>query len=251
LRAPAIAFVAVMLMASSADSAQLIVLSGQGATPGVREVATAFARTSGHTVTVLQPAGAELQQRLDNGPADILVTSPEPIDDLVKKGKLVSDTVTPWVLAGLGVSVRAGAPKPDIGTVEAYKAALIAAKSIGYSYGCSGTNVAEGIEKLGLAERLKPKTTRTGSQGGGGPVTEYLARGDFELGIQQTNIMVGVAGTDYVGPVPGFLNKPCPSSVAMTTVSREPDAAHAMIMFMISPEAAPLVRKTYVEPAAH
>jgi molybdate transport system substrate-binding protein len=250
LRAPALAFVAVMLMASSADSAQLIVLSGQGATPGVREAAAAFARTSGHTVTVLQPAGAELQQRLDDGPADILVTSPEPIDDLVRKGKLVAATVTPWVLAGLGVSVRAGAPKPDIGTVEAYKAALIAAKSIGYSYGCSGTNVAEGIEKLGLTERLKPKTTRTGSQGGGGPVTEYLARGDFELGIQQTNIMVGVAGTDYVGPVPGFLNKPCPSSVAMTTVSREPDAAHAMIMFMISPAAAPLVRKTYVEPVA-
>jgi molybdate transport system substrate-binding protein len=250
LRVPAIALVAVILMASSADSAELIVLSGQGATPGVHEVAAAFARASGHTVTVLQPASAELQQRLDNGPADILVASPEPIDDLVKKGKLVSGTATPWVLAGLGVSVRAGAPKPDIGTVEAYKAALIAAKSIGYSYGCSGTNVAEGIEKLGLTDRLKPKTTRTGSQGGGGPVTEYLARGDFDLGIQQTNIMVGVPGTDYVGPVPGFLNKPCPSSVAITTVSREPDAARAMIMFMISPEAAPLVRKTYVEPVA-
>jgi molybdate transport system substrate-binding protein len=218
-----------MLMASSAGSAELIVLSGQGATPGVREVAAAFARTSGHKVTVLQPANAELAQRLDNGPADLLVGSPEPLEDLVKKGRLVPDTVTPWVLAGLGVSVRAGAPKPDIGTVEAYKAVLIAAKSIGYSYGCSGTNVAEGIEKLGLSEQLKPKTTRTGSQGGGGPVTDYLARGDFELGIQQSNIMVGVPGTDYVGPVPGFLNKPCPSSVAMPTVSREPEAARAMI----------------------
>ncbi len=251
MRAAAIAFVAVMLMASSADSAELIALSGQGATPGVREVAAAFARASGHKVTVLQPANAELGQRLSNGPADILVASPEPIGDLVKKGALVSDTVTPWVLAGLGVSVRAGASKPDIGTVDAYKAALLAAKSIGYSYGCSGTNVAEGIEKLGLTEQLKAKTTRTGSQAGGGPVTDYLARGDFELGIQQTNIMVGVAGTDYVGPVPGFLNKPCPSSVAMTTVSREPQAARAMIKFMTSPEAAPLVRKTYVEPAVH
>jgi molybdate transport system substrate-binding protein len=238
-------------MTAPTHSAELIVLSGQGATPGVREVAAAFARTSGHTVTVLQPASAELQQRLNNGPADILVTSPEPIDDLVKKGRLASATVTPWVLAGLGVSVRTGAAKPDIGTVEAYKAALIAAKSIGYSYGCSGTNVAEGIEKLGLTEQLKPKTTRTGTQGGGGPVTDYLARGDFELGIQQTNIMVGVPRTDYVGPVPGFLNKPCPSSVAMTTVSKEPEAARALIRFMISPEAAPLVRKTHVEPVAH
>jgi molybdate transport system substrate-binding protein len=250
LRAHVITFTAAMLMASSAHSAELIVLSGQGATPGVREVAAAFARMSGHTVMVLQPAPAELVQRLDHGPADILVSSPEPIDDLLKKGKLLPDTVKPWVLAGLGVSVRAGAPKPDIGTVEAYKAALIAAKSIGYSFGCSGTNVAEGIETLGLTAQLKPKTTRTGSQGGGGPVTDYLARGDFELGIQQSNIMVGVPGTDYVGPVPGSLNKPCPSSVAMATVSKEPEAARAMIAFMISPAAAPLVRKTYVEPAA-
>jgi molybdate transport system substrate-binding protein len=249
LRALVVAFIASIPAASSAHSAELIVLSGQGTTPGVREVAAAFARTSGHTVTVAQPAGAELQQILNNGPADLLVASPEPIGDLVKKGKLVSDTVTPWVLAGLGVSVRAGARKPDIATVEAYKVALVAAKSIGYSYGCSGTNVADGIEKLGLTEQLKPKTTRTGSQAGGGPVTDYLARGDFELGIQQTNIMVGAPGTEYVGALPGFLNDPCPSSVALLTVSKEPDAARAMIRFMISPEAAPLLRKTHVEPA--
>jgi molybdate transport system substrate-binding protein len=135
--------------------------------------------------------------------------------------------------------------KPDISTVDAYKAALLAAKSIGYSRGCSGTNAAEGIEKLGLSEQLKGKTVLTN----GGPVVEYLAKGDFEIGIQQTNIMVGAPGTDYVGAPPGFLNKPCPSSVALVAVSKEPDAARAMIRFMISPEAAPLLRKTHVEPA--
>jgi molybdate transport system substrate-binding protein len=92
---------------------------------------------------------------------------------------------------------------------------------------------------------MKAKTIFTS----GGPVTDFLARGDFEIGIQQTNIMVGVRGTDYVGPLPGFLNKPCPSSVALLTGSKEKDAARAMITFMISPEAAPLFRKTYVEPA--
>ena len=71
----------------------------------------------------------------------------------------------------------------------------------------------------------------------------------FEIGIQQTNIMVGVPGTDYVGPLPGFLNKPCPSSVGVLTASKQQDAARAMIKFMISPEAAPLLRKTRVEPA--
>ena len=94
---------------------------------------------------------------------------------------------------------------------------------------------------------MKPKIQLTG--GGTGPVTFFLARGDFELGIQQTNIMVGAPGTDYVGPVPGVLNKPCPNSVALLTVSKEQDAARAMIKFMISPEAAPLLRKVHEEPA--
>jgi len=229
----------------AAQAAELIILTNQGATPGVSELAGAFARASGHKVTVIQEAGAALEQRLNNGPADLITSNPEPIQELVKKGKVVAGTVTPFALASLGVAVRAGAPKPDISTVEAYKAALLAAKSIGYSRGCSGAHAAEGIAELGLTEQLKSKTVFTGN----GPVIDYLAKGDFELGIQQTNIMVGVPGTDYVGVPPGFLNKPCPSSVALMTVSKEPDAARAMIRFMVSPEAAPLLRKTHVEPA--
>jgi molybdate transport system substrate-binding protein len=229
----------------NAAAADLVILTNQGATPGVRELAAAFSQASGHKVSVIQEAGAALERRLNSdAPGDLLTANPEQFEALIKNGKVVPATVTPFVLAGLGVSVRAGAPKPDISTVEAYKAALIAAKSIGYSFGCSGTHVAEGIDKLGLAEQLKAKTVRTRT----GPVTDYLARGEFEIGIQQTNIMVGVAGTDYVGPVPGDINKPCPSNVALLTGSKEPEAARAMIAFMVSPAAAPLLRKTHVEP---
>jgi molybdate transport system substrate-binding protein len=237
--------VALGLTPRAAEAADLIILTNQGATPGVRELAAAFGRATGHKVTVLQEEGAALERRINDGPADLVTGNPPVIDALVKNGKVVASTVTPFVLAGLGLSVRAGARKPDISTVDAYKATLLAAKSIGYSRGCSGTNIAEGIAQLGLTEQLKARTTFTT----GGPVTDYLARGDFEIGIQQTNIMVGVPGTDYVGPLPGSLNKPCPSSVALLTVSKEPDAARAMIRFMISPEAAPLLRKTHVEPA--
>src|SRR5207249_5032829 len=105
--------------------------------------------------------GAALEQRIDTGPADLVTGNPPTIDELVKNGKVVASTVTPFVLAGLGLSVRAGAPKPDISTVDAYKATLLAAKSIGYSRGCSGTNVGEGIEQLGLTEQLKDKTIFT------------------------------------------------------------------------------------------
>src|SRR5262252_10135807 len=127
-----------------AVAAELIVLTNQGATPGVRELAAAFERASGHKVTVIQEDAAALERRLNsNGPADLITSNPAPIEELIRKGKVVAGTATPFVLAGLGLSVRAGAPKPDISTVAAYKAALLAAKSIGYSRGCSGTHAAE------------------------------------------------------------------------------------------------------------
>jgi molybdate transport system substrate-binding protein len=209
-------------------AAELIILTNQGATPGVNELAAAFERMTGHKVTVIQDSGLAggaavaaprapaLERRLDSGPADLVAANPGQIDALVEAGKVVVNTAAPFAIAGLGLSVRAGLPKPDIGTVEAYKATLLAAKSIGYSRGCSGTHAAEGFAKLGIADQLKPKTVFAES----GPVVEYLAKGDFDLGIQQTNIMVGAPGTEYVGPLPGFLNDPCPSSVALLTVSK-------------------------------
>jgi len=232
-------------MPRAAAAADLVILTNQGATPGVKELAAAFERASGHKVSVIQVEGDALEKRTASGSADLVTANPPAIEDLVKKGRVIASTVTPFVLAGLGLSVRAGVPKPDISTVDAYKATLLAAKSIGYSRGCSGTNVAEGIARLGLTEQLKAKTIFTS----GGPVADALARGDFEVGIQQTNIMVGVPGTVYVGPLPGSLNKPCPSSVGLLTTSKQPDAARAMIKFMASPEAAPRRRKTHVEPA--
>src|SRR5919201_1105997 len=161
----------------AASAVELIVLTNQGATPGVKELGAAFSRASGHKVTVIQVEGDALDQRINNGAADLVTGNPETIEALVKNGKVVASTVTPFVLAGLGMSVRAGAPKPDISTVDKYKAALLAAKSIGYSRGCSGTHAGKGIAELGLTEQLKAKTTFTTS----GPVADYVARGEFEV----------------------------------------------------------------------
>ena len=129
---------------------------------------------------------------------------------------MVAGTNTPFGLAPLGVSVKAGAPKPDISTIEAYKASLLKAKSIGYSRGCSGTYAAEGIEKLGLTDQIKSKVKLTG----GGPVAEYVAKGEVEFGIQQTNVMVGVPGSDYIGPLPAGVNKSCPFNVGLMANSK-------------------------------
>jgi molybdate transport system substrate-binding protein len=229
----------------AALAADLVIVSNQGAIPGIKEIAAAFSRASGHHVTVVLAEGDAIEQRLASGQLDLITQNPGPMQELVKRGKIVADSVTPYQLASLGLAVKAGAPKPDIGTVEAYRAALLKAKSIGYSRGCSGTNIGAGIAELGLTEQLKAKTIFTTV----GPVTDYLKRGDFEIGIQQTNIMAGVPGIDLVGPLPGALNKRCQSNVGLATNSKAPDAARAMIKFMISPEAAPLLRKTLAEPA--
>jgi molybdate transport system substrate-binding protein len=238
------AFGIATLMSGTAFTADLVILSNQGAIPGVRALAEAFEEKTGHTVDVVQATDEDLQQRTRDGSADLVTGNPGNVVRLVEQGVVVADTVRPFVMAGLGLSVQAGAPKPDISTVEAYVAALRAAESIGYSDGCSGTNVGRGIAELGLTAELAPKTTITQT----GPVTDYVARGDVEIGIQQTNIMVDVPGTDYVGPLPGFLNKMCQSDVALIAASREPEAAREMIAFMASPEAAPFLRQTFVEP---
>src|SRR5262245_62131010 len=155
----------------AAGAAELVFLASQGNLPGARELATGFERASGHKVTVLQEMGGALEQRLGSGPADVVALGPEGIEDLVKKGRVVASNATPFMLAGLAVSLPTGEPKPDISTFDAYKATWLAAKSIGYSRGCSGQHVAWGIEQLCLTEQLKPKGQLTG--GAAGPVTFF------------------------------------------------------------------------------
>jgi molybdate transport system substrate-binding protein len=233
------------LLPQGAFAADLVLMSNQGAMPGLKELAEAFTRMSGHKVSLILAEGDALERRFAAGGAvDLVSQNPGPMEDLVKSGKIVRETVTPFQLAELGVAVKAGAPKPDVSTPAAYRAALLAAKTIGYSRGCSGTNIGASIAQLGLTEQLKAKTKFTTD----GPVTDYLKRGEFEIGLQQTNIMAGVPGVDFVGPVPAPLNKPCQSNVGLTTTSKEAEAARAMIRFMVSPAAAPLLRKTHAEP---
>ena len=223
---------------------EIVVLTSMGPETGVRQLAAAFQKSTGHKVIV--SFEVSLNQKVDaNAPADLVAGGPEQIDVFLKQRKVVAGTDTPFSLAGLGLSVRAGAPKPDIRTPEAFTAAMLAAKSIGYSRGCSGLHAAEGIAKLGIAEQMKAKTTLAGP----GPVAEYVAKGDFEIGIQQTNVLLGVPGADYVGPLPGFLNTPCPFSVGLLSVSKQPELARTLITFMTSPAAAPLLRQANMDPA--
>ena len=145
-------------------------------------------------------AGPSLMQKVtSNAPADVVTHYPEIIDDLVKQGKVMGSRVD-FARAGVGVAVKAGAPKPDISTPEAFKRAMLAAKSIAYARtGASGIIAAKLMERLGLAEQLKDKTKLVD----GVPVAEVVAKDEAEIGMQQINVILPVAGADYVGPRPG------------------------------------------------
>jgi molybdate transport system substrate-binding protein len=225
------------------QSADLTILSGMGSFSGARDLAEAFSKATGHKVNAVFETNLNAKLNV-NAPADVVAAGPDQMADLVNQGKIQAGTDTPFTLAPLGIAVKAGAPKPNIGTPDAFKAALLAAKSVGYSRGCSGTHAAEIIGKLGIADQLKAKTKLTG----GGPVAEYVAKGDIEVGIQQNNVLINVPGSEFVAAIPASIDKPCPFSVGVLKVSTQEILARAFVTFMVSPQAAPILRKSMLEP---
>jgi molybdate transport system substrate-binding protein len=234
-----------VLLPSATGAAELTVLAGMGVVSGARDVAPAFERATGHKVIVSFEVGPSLMQKVNsNAPADVVAHYPDAIDDLIKQGKVVGSRVD-FARAGVGVAVKAGAPKPDISTPEAFRRAMLAAKSIAYARtGASGIITAKLLERLGLAEPLKDKVKLVD----GVPVAEVVAKGEAEIGMQQINVILPVAGADYVGPLPAELQGYVDFAVGVLAVAKERDAAQALVKFMASPEAAPLIRKSGMEP---
>lgn len=226
---------------------ELVVLASMGTISAWNELAPAFTRLTGHKLIVTQESAATLEQTLaSNAAADLLVLYTEPMNGVIGRGKVLEGASTIFARAAVGLSVKSGAPWPDISTPEAFKRTLLAAKSICYSFGGSGSVAARAIEKLGIAEQLKPKTIRSE----GGPAAGYVARGEAEMAIQQVNVSKPVAGTDYVGDLPAELHEYVVFPIAIMAVSKEQEAARALIRFVTSPQAAPLLKKGMMEPAA-
>jgi molybdate transport system substrate-binding protein len=143
--------------------------------------------------------------------------------------------------------VKAGAPKPDIGSPDALKRALLAAKSIAYSDSASGVYVStEMFQRLGIAEEMKDKAKKIPAE----PVAGVVARGDAEIGFQQFSEMLPIPGIDIVGPLPPELQKSTVFSAGIATVSKEPDAGKALIKFLASPAASAAIIKSGLEPIA-
>ena len=230
-----------------AQAAELIVRSSMGAVSGLNELAPAFTRLTGHKPIVIQESRAQLEHRLtSNAPADLIVQTTSVMDGVIGRGKVVEGSSAIFARAAVGLSVKSGAPSPDISTPEAFKRTLLDAGSIVYSLGGSGLVAARAIEKLGIAGQMKSRTVHSD----GGPAAGYVARGEAEMAIQQLNVSKPVAGTDYVGNLPGDLHEYVVFAIAIMTVAKEQEAARAFIRFVTSPEAGPLLQKGMMEPAA-
>jgi len=234
-----------LLAQGSVQTAEVTVLGGMGVVSGLRDLAPAFEQMTGHKVIVRFEQTADLNQMINSGaPADIAALQPQQVEGFIKDGKMVAGTRTNFAQAGVGVAVKTGARRPDISTVEAFKAAMLNARSIGYSRGGSGIISANVMEKLGIADQLKARTKFID----GIPVAEVVARGEVEVGLQQINVILPVPRRRLYRPLAEGTAETVKFAAAVLTVSRQPEVARAFLRFIASPKAAPLIRKSAMEP---
>jgi molybdate transport system substrate-binding protein len=168
------------------------------------------------------------------------------IDEQIKLGKAAAGSRVDFAQSGTGLAVRKGAAKPDIRSPDAFRKTLLAAKSIGYSTGPSGLYMLSVFEKLGIADQVKSKLKQTPS---GVFVGTLIATGETEIGFQQISELVHFAGIDYVGPLPGDLQRMTMFSTGIHSGAKQPEAARALVKFITAPTAAPIIRKHGLEPA--
>jgi molybdate transport system substrate-binding protein len=242
-----IIFLAGMLsLPGMAGADEIKVVSTQATQEAYLELVAQFEKVSGHKVTTVFSGTLNVQKRLaDAEPYDLIIMAGPAIDDQIKLGRAVAGSRVDFAQSGTGLAVRKGAPKPDIGSVEAFRKTLLSAKSIGYSTGPSGLYMLSVFEKLGIAGEVKGKLKQTPS---GVFVGTLIASGETEVGFQQISELVHFAGIDYVGPLPGDLQRMTMFSAGIHAGAKQADAARALVKFITAPAAAPVIRKHGLEP---
>jgi molybdate transport system substrate-binding protein len=221
------------------------ILSGAAMRTFLNEIVPLFEQANGAKVTVEYRLTSVLKKEIAEGIAFDIALLPRPeIDELTAAGRIAEGASADVARSTVGLCVRAGAAKPEIATVPAFKAALIAANSISYSDGPSGAYVGDLLGKLGLAEAMKDKTRLTSR-----PVAELVAAGEAEIGLQQIVAILPVKGADLVGPLPAELQKVIIYAAGISARAAEPKAAQALIAFTKTPQSGRIMRGKGLEPA--
>ena len=242
-----VSIIASLLLSAAVNAADINVVSTQATEEAYKELVTQFEKASGHKVTTFFSGTLNVQKKLADGePFDLIIMAGPAIDDQIKLGKAVAGSRVDVAKSGTGMAVRKGAAKPDISSAEALKKTLLTVKSIGYSTGPSGLYMLSVFEKLGIAGEVKGKLKQTPS---GVFVGSLVANGDTEVGFQQISELVHFAGIDYVGPLPGDLQRMTMFSAGIHSGAKQADAARALVKFLTAPAAAPVIRTHGLEPA--
>jgi molybdate transport system substrate-binding protein len=245
-----------LLFARAASAADIHVMISAAYHQVYVELGPAFEKASGHhLVTTRGPSIGDspeaIPNRLSRGEAaDIVILDSSSADELAKRGLVRGDSKTELARSLIGMVVKEGAAKPDIGSVDAFRKTLLDAKSIAYSDSGSGTYLSTQLfAKLGVADQVLPKSRRVRGPPSGEPVAAVVARGEAEIGFQQVSELLHVAGVDYVGTIPAELQPGFTFAGALTRQAREVEAAAALLRFLHSAEAATVITKAGLSPA--
>ena len=240
--------IALLAFGIPAQAAEIRVLSGNGAKAAVSELARQFERASGHKVSIQFEVNPAVKRRIEAGEAfDAAVLNPPVLDDLIRQGRIAADTRAVIGRSGIGVAVRAGAPRPDISTVAAFTRTLLAASSVAYpGEGASGKYFAGLVDRLGIGPQMKPKMRPMPAEYN----VEGVARGEVEMVVVVASRISGVPGVELVGPIPQELQTWIGFTAGVGSGAREPGAAREMLRFFTAPAAASVLRAMGVEPFA-
>jgi molybdate transport system substrate-binding protein len=239
-----------LLLVSTARADEIRVMTSGAFAAAYRELIPEFERATGHklvTVTTTIGTGStSIPSRLHRGEvAEVVILPAAALVELAKNGAVVAGSRVDLARSAIGMAVRAGAPKPDIGSVEALKRTLLEATSIAYSGSVSGLYLSEELfPRLGIADEVRGKGRRIEGE----PVGEVVARGEAQIGFQQISEILPVPGIDYVGPLPPEVQRVTVLSAGVAASARYPEAARAFISFLSSPERRAVIAKTGLEP---
>ena len=231
------------------NPAEIRVLSTHAAMGVLNELGPKFERATGNRLSIGYDPAKAVKRQIENGAAfDVAIVTRPVFDDLAVQGKILPETRADIGRSGLGLSVRKGAPKPDIATTEAFKRALLATKSVVRSIeGTSGIYFEKLLDRLGMTEAMASKIVL----GPSGRVAELVARGEADMAVQQIAELLPVTGAQYAGPFPPELQLYSEFAAGVATASKHRDAAQAFIATLTTPEAIALFKAAGLEPVTH
>jgi molybdate transport system substrate-binding protein len=246
-----IALAALLLAAGTANAAEIKALISTALKAPFEEIAAQFEKTTGHKVTAAYGPTGGLAKRIADGEAADMVVLGSQTSELMQQGKLAAGSNTDIARGMIGAGVMKGAPKPDISSEAAFKAALLSAKSIAVtdpaSGGGSGVYFGKLFDQMGLTQTLKPKL-KLAAGGPNGYAATFVARGEAEFALQPIPELMAVPGIEIVGPLPGAFQNVTTYTASIPVSAKEADAAKALIKALAAPSSAAIYRAKGLEP---